>query len=108
MAQHVGPDEAILIAPHAPTLYPVLQREPPLWNTYLLFPDPPEQQLQMIDRLVKENTNWALLSDVALDGYDELRFRHTHPLVWRYLMTEFEPIEVPGLPPNQLILQRKE
>jgi hypothetical protein len=108
VAQHVAPDEAILIAPHAPALYPILQREAPLWNTYLLFPDPPERQLQMIDRLAKAHTNWALLSDVALDGRDELRFRHTHPLVWRYLETEFEPVEAPGLPANQQFLRRKE
>jgi hypothetical protein len=42
-----------------------------------------------------------------VDGRNELRFRYTHPLVWQYLMTEFEVVKAPDLPSNQQFLKRK-
>jgi hypothetical protein len=107
VTQHIGSAEELLIAPHSPTLYPILQRQSPIWETYLLFPETEERQREIIQVLEARQVNWAILADSALDSRDELRFRNTHPLVWQYLMNKFEPVETPGLPVNQYLLHRR-
>jgi hypothetical protein len=62
--------------------------------------------VDIISDLIEHNVNWVILADVPLDGRDELRFRHTHPLVWQYIVTAFEPIEASGLPHNQKLFHR--
>ena len=104
--QHIAPQEKLLIAPHSPGLYPILQRQSPIWDLYLLSPAQEERQVDIINDLIEHNVNWVILADVPLDGRDELRFRHTHPLVWQYIVTEFEPIEASGLPHNQKLFHR--
>ena len=89
----VGPDEAMLLAPYIPTMYGVLDRKSPLREIYFLFPKPHEEQRGMIRDLEAANVNWVILGDIALDGRDELRFRHTHDLLWRYFIEEFELVE---------------
>ena len=108
VTQHVGPEEGLFIAPHSPGLYPLLQRKSPVHNTYLLFPETREKQEEMIDDLANNRINWAIIRDSALDKREDRRFRNTHPLVWQYLMTEFEPVEAPALPRNQKLLHRKD
>ncbi len=105
--QHVAADDGLFIAPHSPGLYPILQRESPVYNSYMLFPETKVKQEKIIQNLIKHKVNWAILTDIALDGRDELRFRHTHSLVWEYLMINFEPMETPNLPSNEQFLRRK-
>ena len=107
VTQHIGSAEELLIAPHSPTLYPILQRQSPIWEVYLLFPETEERQREIIQDLSAHQVNWAILADIPLDGRDELRFRNTHLLVWQYLMAKFEPVEAPELPANQQLLHRK-
>jgi hypothetical protein len=107
ITQYVGPDENLFIAPYMPGLYPLLQRESPVHNTYLLFAETREKQQEIINDLVNNKVNWVLLKDSALDKREDRRFRNTHPLVWQYLLTEFEPVETLDLPTNHLLLCRK-
>lgn len=107
ITQHVGPQEELLIAPHSPGLYPILQRQAPTWDIYLLFPETEERQQEIIQDLNHHHVNWVILADNPLDGRDDLRFRNTHPLVWQYFLTKFEPVDAPGLPGNQQLLHRK-
>ncbi len=107
VAQHVGTHEGLFIAHHSPALYPILHRKAPVYDPWPLNPRSKDKQVEMIQDLIKNKVNWVILADIALDGRDELRFRHTHPLVWQYLMTKFEPIETPELPSNEQFLRRK-
>ena len=107
VAQHVAPHEGLFIAPHSPGLYPILHRRAPVPYTYLLFQATKDRQEEIIEDLIKHKVNWVILADIPLDGRDELRFRHTYPLVWQYIMRNFEPIETPQLPSNQQFLRRK-
>jgi len=106
-SQKVRKDEGLLIAPHWPGLYPILQRESPLSRIYFLFPESTERQKEMIRLLKKKNVNWVILGDVALDGRGELRFRNTHRLVWQHFVDEFEVVNFQGLPENCQLLHRK-
>lgn len=107
VTRYVGPQEGLLVVPHSPGLYPILQREAPIWDIYLLFPETEKRQQEIIAALIAHQVNWVILADIPLDGRDELRFRNTHAAVWRYILSEFEPIEAPGLPSNQQFFHRK-
>lgn len=107
VAHHVAPDEGLFIAAHSPALYPILHRKAPVYDPWPLLPASREDQEETIEDLMKHKVNWVILSDIALDGRDELRFRNTHPLVWKYIMANFEPIETSILPDNQQFLRRK-
>ena len=105
--QWVRPDELMLLAPHIPTLYPILRQRSPTWDIYWLFPERPERQHDIIAELEQTNTNWILVGDFALDGRDELRFQNTHSLIWQMLTDEFESIPANNLPVNYKFLNRK-
>lgn len=102
----VDPTEQLLIAPHWPGLYAILNRESPLWDTYFLFPASPEVQNQMIGELARKNTNWIIIGDVPLDGRDDLRFKSLYPLVWEHFQSDFHAVAFDGLPESHQLLRR--
>jgi hypothetical protein len=85
----------------------VLDRPAPLWETYFVYPETEVSQRAMIERLASRKVDWALVADVPLDGRDDLRFRHTHRLVWDHLAADFERVRVDGLPDHLLLLRRR-
>jgi len=106
-AENIAAREGVLIAPFTPTLYPILNRESPLWDIAYYFPATAQRQETMIHELAAKNVNWAIISDTFLDKREDLRFSATHELVWQYLMENFEPIESVCLPKEMKILHRK-
>jgi hypothetical protein len=94
-----APGDGILIAPHRPGYYPILSQRSPVWEIYFLAPASETRQRHMIAQLGQQNVNWALVGDLGMDGRDDLRLRHTHPLLWQFLEQNFEPVPVAGLPP---------
>ena len=97
-------EEQLLIVPHWPGFYPILQRKSPLWDIYLLFKETKKHQKEIIARLNK--VKYIIYGDVATDGRDDLRFKNTHPLVWQYFKTSFSLLASPGLPPGYYLLKR--
>ncbi|MHC5060954.1 MAG: hypothetical protein ACYTFK_07710 [Planctomycetota bacterium] len=106
-SQIVPKDEGLLLAPHWPGFYPILQRESPLKEIYFLFPKAPEKQKEMINQLKKKNVNWVILHDKTPDGRQERRFCNTHRLLWEHFINHFEPVQFQGLPTNCQLLHRK-
>jgi len=102
-----GEKQKLLIAPHWTTFYPILGRISPLRETYFLFRETEARQREMTRELDEQGVDWVILGDVALDGRDELRFRNTHCLIWRYILDNFEAVQVEGLPKNYQLLKRK-
>lgn len=107
LQQNVQPEEGLLIAPHWPMMYNVLERESPVWEIYFLFASPIDEQQKTIRVLNEKHVNWILLGDVALDGRNELRFRNTHNLIWDHFNSDFEQVASKGLPDNYQLLHRK-
>jgi len=103
----VGPDEGLLLAPHWPTLYPILLKESPLWRIYFLVHEDELRQKEMINDLKKKGVNWVILEDVALDGRDDLRFRNTHELLWKHINEDFDVVKVLDLPVNCQLMHRR-
>jgi hypothetical protein len=106
-AENIAPTEGVLIAPFAPTLYPILNRESPLSDLVYLFPATARRQEAMIQELTAKNVNWAIISDAPWDKREDRRFSATHKLIWQYLMENFEPVESGCLLEPMKILHRK-
>ena len=105
--ERVRPEEGIFIAPHWPAFYRILQRPSPTWQIYFLFPERMDRQEAIIADLRKNNVQWVILGDAALDRREALRFRHTHSFVWLFLMQNFAPVEIKGLPSGYQLLHLK-
>jgi hypothetical protein len=100
--------DGLLLAPYIPALYPALNRQSPLWDIYILFPELEERQQDMIKELNYKRVNWVILGDVTIDNRDDLRFKNTHSLIWRHFQEDFIVVENTLLPANYQLLRRKE
>ncbi|QLC22270.1 hypothetical protein HFP51_08830 [Parasphingopyxis sp. CP4] len=105
-AERFQPEDGIFVAPMAAMMYPILDLQTPVRSDFMHFPEGDAIQESVIADLEDQAVTWALIQDHALDGRDELRFRNTHRLVWRYLCDRFEIVEVPGLGRNWQLMKR--
>jgi len=103
----LGPGETMLFAPRWPGLYAVLGQRSPIWETFFLVKQLPEKEKQMVTQLKHSQTPLIILGDVPLDQRDDLRFRNTHPILYRYISDHYEPISEPSLPVAYQLWQRK-
>lgn len=108
VSQRVGTDEEIVILPHWPTAYGVLQRKSPVWDIIAMFPATVENQNIMINTMESEKVNWAILCDFRLFSKEEFRFKYARKVVWQYFQDNFEEVEEYGIGDNCPLLHRKE
>jgi len=85
----VPAEDALLIAPFIPTMYYILQRQSPTWDIYFILGGSSENQSRIIASLKEHNVKWAVVSNVPLDGRDELRFSRSYDMVWAYLRRNY-------------------
>lgn len=102
------PDEPVVFLPHWPGLYPATHRLSPLQQIYFILPMPEAEELATIAAFEEKKVKWVFLQNYALDGRDDLRFPNTNPLVFAYLRRKFEPVAVPGLPRDMIVLRRSD
>jgi hypothetical protein len=107
-ASRVSAHESLLILPRAPGLYAILGVRSPIWELYASTRPTEKVVRDLIPSLELRRVNWVLLADVAVDDREDLKLRHTHPEVWDYLATRFEPVEEPGLPAPYRLYRRRE
>lgn len=100
-------DENIAFIPHTPGLYPATNRICPLYQSYFILPSSEAEQDATIQQLNGKRVNWILLQDIALDGRDDLRFGNTDKKVFKFIMQNFEPVLLEGMPPVTTLLKRK-
>jgi hypothetical protein len=106
LSSHVTDNEAIFLAPMLTTLYCVLNRNSPTYETYFVVPKPEDLQKRVTRELDEKKVPWALVGDFPLDGREELSFSRSFHVIWEYLKENFE--EVPaGLPPRYFLLRRR-
>jgi len=107
LERNVPSEESLLIATHSAILYPLLGRTAPIWDPYLLWPHSEKKQIEMIAELERNHTRWVLTSRYTLDGRSDLAPGARNPILWAYLMREFEPVSLPPLDSARTLLVRK-
>lgn len=83
-------DRNFVITPFWPGSYAMVERKSPMWEIYALFPRPEKFEAQEIERIKAADPAFILVYDYALDGRDDLRFKHTHPLTYRYIQDFYD------------------
>jgi hypothetical protein len=83
--------DPVLFVPLLVTLYPLWSRRVPVYDMFCVHRPAAGAEDAMIASIEGERVRLAVVWNVALDGLEERRFSRTHPLVWEYLETRFEP-----------------
>lgn len=92
--QYAKNGESFIATPFWPGAYALLERKSPMWAIYALWPRSEDFQKKEIERIKASQPAFALILDIPLDGRDELRFRNTNPLIYEYLLKNFEQITI--------------
>ncbi len=103
----LGPEEPLFAAPTLALFFPLLGRRSAVYDTYCLYPAGAHEEDAMIESLEREGARLAFVEEVPFDGRDELRFSRTHPAVWAYLTSRFEPLAIEGVPPSLHVFWRE-
>jgi hypothetical protein len=82
---------AFMVTPYWPGAYAVFERKAPVFDTYALIPRSPGFQDAEIARIRGANLGFVAVLDTRLDGLDERRYRKTHPLIFQFIVENFEP-----------------
>lgn len=87
----------VLITPFWPGAYALLEKKSPMWEIYALFPRSRRFQEAEIARIQEAEPGFVIVLDIALNGRDDLRFKHSHTLIYQYIVDHFTPISSPQL-----------
>jgi len=88
----VAPERTLLALPALSMVYAVHDLPSPIRGTYFLFPSGERAERAMIAELERDPPSGAILGDFPIDGREELRFSRTHPVLWAWLMSRYEPV----------------
>lgn len=109
LKDHVAPGQAFVATPYWPGAYALARRRSPMWEIYALVPRTPAFEQQEIARIEESNPQLVLLMDYPIDGLEERRLRHTHPMLYDYLRSHFSQLpDEPGLAGTLLLTPRQE
>lgn len=86
---HVARGETFLAAPVLPSAYALLGVRSPVWEIYPLTPRSESFEKAEIARFEAANVGIVFIEDIALDGSEDLRYRSTHPVLWRYITSHY-------------------
>lgn len=100
--------QSFFVTPFQPGAYAVLGAKAPTWEIYTAWPRDERFQNEEIARLYAAKPGFLLISDAALDGREELRFRNTHPLIDRYVHDNYLPVNGYAQDPAYRIYKAKD
>lgn len=106
--EYASNGRSFIATPLWPGAYALLERKSPMWEIYALFPRPEAFEKQEIERIKAANPGFVMVFDLPLDGREELRFKNTHPLTYRFIRENFDPLEFPQNPAYQIFKARGE
>jgi len=99
LAREYAPDGKSFVAtPFWPGAYAVLNSKSPMWEIYALFPRQEQYERDEIKRISATSPGFVVVLDLPLDGREELRFRNTHPVTYKYIVDNYERIPSTTLP----------
>ena len=93
LADRYAPNgQSFIAVPFQVSAYPLLRRRSPMWEIYPLFPRPEAFEKKEIERIKAAQPAFAIVEEVPLDDREELRFKNTHPLTYRYIVENFDAV----------------
>lgn len=90
--QYAPGSQSFIATPLWPGAYSLLERKAPIWEIYALFPRRHDFEQSEIERIKAATPGFALVFDLPIDGRDELHYRNTHPLTYKYIQDHFEQL----------------
>ncbi|MCC2970838.1 hypothetical protein [Massilia sp. IC2-476] len=81
-----------LAVPAAPGIYAIHQERMPIWEIYSLWARDPAFEEAELARLRARPPRLVMLSDHALDGNETLRYSQTHPLIYRWILSNYRRV----------------
>ena len=94
--QYTTDGQSFIATPFWPGAYALLERKSPMWAIYALWPKNDDFQRGEIERIKDSDPEFVLISEHALDGREDWRFKNTNKLIYQYLVNNFQ------LLPNKL------
>jgi hypothetical protein len=88
----------VVFLPTILTFYPLLKRQPAIYDIFCVYPAREKQQDIMIEEIKSKNTEFILINNNPVDGRNDLKFSNTHPKVWRFLTNNFNSITTEKVP----------
>ena len=86
-----APDgENFIVTPLWPGAYAMFNRKCPLWASYSILPQSQNFQKNEIKQIKAAKPGFILIVDLPVDGRDDLRFRNTNPLVYKFIRRTYE------------------
>lgn len=95
LAEEYAPNGQNFVAtPLWPGAYALLERRSPMWEIYALFSRSETFENQEIERIKASDPGFLFVFDWPLDGREEMRFKNTHPLIYQFILKNFDPLEI--------------
>ncbi|MBU1417914.1 MAG: hypothetical protein KKI15_05480 [Proteobacteria bacterium] len=96
VTQTVKAGESVWFAPDIPFFYPLLSLKSPTYYLFYIFPRHKEFESDLIKDLENNNVQWILLGNTKFDGREEMMFKNTHQIVYRYVQENYQPVKQIG------------
>lgn len=100
--EHAPNGRSFVTTPFWPGAYALLNRRSPMWEIYALFPRSETFEIREIERIKASNPGFVFLLDIPLDGREDLRFKNTHPLTYKFIYDNFDSLEDPQNPTHKI------
>lgn len=104
--QHTPAGQTFITAPYWPGAYALLQRRSPIWEIYAVVPRSPVFEQAEIQRVAQAKPRFAIVFDLPLDGREDLRYRNTHPKLYRFIQDNFDRLPYPKVPSYEIYIAR--
>ncbi|MBF0175745.1 MAG: hypothetical protein HQL63_02680 [Magnetococcales bacterium] len=89
VVQQATGNRSFVVAPYWPGAYALFDRQSPMWEIYALFKRDRAFEEAEIKRIMAAQPAFILLSEMAIDGQEALRFMYTHPLTYQYIQENY-------------------
>ena len=85
--------ESFIIMPFMPGAYPLFGRRSPLWENYGVWHRNQSFQNKEIEKIKVADPSFVLITNTALDGLEERRFKNNHSFVYNHIVNNFDRVD---------------
>jgi hypothetical protein len=86
-------DREIFFAPYLPGMYPIMDVHSPTYSAYFLNKTTTKRQKTTIREMQQNHVKYIVYSDQFIDGNEDLAFYNSNPLVYDYIIANYDLCE---------------